>query len=63
VFEDPQRFREFRDTAHARLTVDICYCSTLDECWTYRDRLNDTPQVVMPVAACPIFNDDERFED
>jgi len=24
------------DTGRSRVTVEICYCSTLDECWTLR---------------------------
>ncbi len=63
MFPDPQRFREFRDAARARLTVDICYCSTLDECWIYRDHLSDAKPLTIPVAACPALHEDERFDD
>lgn len=63
MFADKERFREFRDASRARLSIDICYCSTLDDCWTYRDRMGETKAVVTPVAACPILNPDERFGD
>jgi hypothetical protein len=32
-FPDKERWQQFQDAAMNRLSVDICYCSTLDECW------------------------------
>lgn len=63
VFADVERFREFRDKARGRLGLEICYCSTLGDCWTYVDRMNEARPTVTPVEACPILNDEERFDD
>ncbi|HET7930599.1 MAG TPA: hypothetical protein VFL63_04315, partial [Rhodanobacteraceae bacterium] len=32
-FPDKERWKQFHDAATNRLAVDVCYCSTLDECW------------------------------
>lgn len=32
-FPDKELWQHFHDAASNRLSVDICYCSTLDECW------------------------------
>ncbi len=63
VFADAERFRAFRDTARARMTIEICYCSTLDDCWTYRDRMDDARPVVAPAGSCPAVDEGERFDD
>jgi hypothetical protein len=36
-FPDKERWQQFHDAAMNRLSVDICYCSTLDECWISRN--------------------------
>jgi hypothetical protein len=63
VFDDAERLREFRDAARTRVTLDICYCSTLGDCWTYLDRMSEARPTVTPVAVCPILSDAERFEE
>lgn len=63
VFADAGRFREFRDASRGRMTIDICYCSTLDDCWTYRDRMDDSRPAVAPVGACPAVVAGHRFDD
>ena len=35
-----------------RVTVEICYCSTLDECWTLRAG-GKTPSTTTPTRQCP----------
>ncbi len=32
-FPDKDLWQHFHDAASNRMSVDICYCSTLDECW------------------------------
>lgn len=39
-----------------RVGVEICYCSTLDECWTLKVRRQETPEQV-PTARCPQPNE------
>lgn len=63
VFADAGRFREFRDASRAHLTIDVCYCSTLDDCWTYRDRMDDARPAVAPVGSCPVAVDGKHFDD
>jgi hypothetical protein len=40
------------NTDRARVTVEICYCSTLDECWTLRAG-GKTPSTTTPTRHCP----------
>jgi hypothetical protein len=40
------------NTDRARVTVEICYCSTLDECWTLRAG-GKTPSTTTPTKRCP----------
>ncbi|MGH8172360.1 MAG: hypothetical protein ACREPX_04390 [Rhodanobacteraceae bacterium] len=37
-FSDDAVWKTFRKTAVERMAMDICFCSTLDECWMYSDR-------------------------
>lgn len=40
------------DTDRSRVTVEICYCSTLGECWTVRGG-GTHPNVTSPTRQCP----------
>jgi hypothetical protein len=64
---DKDRWLAFRGAAVARMTLDICYCSTLDECWMYHDRhpvgYKSTAQLVRPVDRCPRLPDAEVFNN
>jgi hypothetical protein len=40
------------NTGRSRVTVDICYCSTLGECWTLRGG-GTTPSATIPTRRCP----------
>jgi hypothetical protein len=40
------------DPGRSRVTVEICYCSTLDECWTLRGG-GTTPSTTTPTRQCP----------
>jgi hypothetical protein len=40
------------NTGRFRITVEICYCSTLGECWTLRAGGN-TPSTTTPTRHCP----------
>jgi len=57
-FADEEDYRRFRAVAVTHLTlVNICYCSTLDECWMYSDKhavgYKSLAQLVKPVDRCP----------
>ena len=64
---DGERWKIFRDAAAARMTLDICYCSTLDECWMYSDHhpvgYKAIAQLVHPVDRCPLVPDAEVFNN
>jgi len=40
------------NTGRNRVTVEICYCSTLDECWTLRGG-GSKPSTTTPTSQCP----------
>lgn len=57
-FADKEDYKQFKAAAVTHLTlIDICYCSTLGECWMYSDRhlvgYKSLAQLVKPVAQCP----------
>jgi hypothetical protein len=57
-FADEDDYTRFRAVAVTHLTlVNICYCSTLDECWMYSDKhavgYKSLAQLVKPVDRCP----------
>ena len=57
-----EHFAEIRKHAGKRLTIKLCYCSALNECWTtqtYGDSLDDMQR---EVARCPAPGADE-FDD
>ena len=64
---DKDRWQAFRDGATTRMTLDICYCSTLDECWMYSDRhpvgYKAIAQLVHPVDRCPRLPDADVFNN
>lgn len=65
--KDEERWKAFRSGAVARLTMDICFCSTLDECWMYHDLhvvgYKSTAQLVHSVDRCPNVPDTEVFNN
>ena len=61
-----KRWEKFRNEAEKRMTrIDICFCSTLEECWLYSDRhpigYKDYAQLVKPVGQCPQIPVNEMF--
>ena len=64
---DQDRWQVFRDAATSRMTMDICYCSTLGECWLYSDRhpvgYKSIAQLVHEVDRCPHLPDSEVFNN
>lgn len=64
---DDERWKAFRGAATARMALDICFCSTLDECWMYSDRhpvgYKAIAQLVHPVDRCPRLPDAEVFNN
>jgi len=63
--KDEERWKAFRNGAVERMTMDICFCSTLDECWMYSDQhpvgYKGITQLVRPVDQCPRLPEAEIF--
>ena len=67
-FADEDDYKRFKAAAVLRLTsVNICYCSTLDECWMYSDKhavgYKSLAQLVKPVDRCPKLPDNVIFNN
>jgi hypothetical protein len=57
-FKNKNDYTRFRAAAVAHLTlINICYCSTLGDCWRYSDQhlvgYKSLAQLVKPIAECP----------
>ncbi len=46
-----------------RFGIEICYCSTLGECWIYSDRTQGVRASNSPVDRCPRVADADAFND
>ena len=57
-----ERFVAIREHAGKRLRMDICYCSTLSECWTTNNYGSSLDDVQREVDRCPAAGPDE-FEN
>lgn len=67
-FADEGDYKRFRAAAITHLTlVNICYCSTLGECWMYSDKhavgYKSLAQLVKPIDKCPRLADDAIFNN
>ena len=62
-FGDERVYKSFRTAAATRMQTDLCYCSTLDECWAYSDNIFGNAPAVVPLAQCPAIPKDEAFRD
>ena len=67
-FADKEEYVRFRTAAVAHLTlINICYCSTLGECWMYSDKhavgYKSLAQLVKPIDKCPKLPDDAIFNN
>lgn len=65
-FADKDEYQRFRAAAITHLTlIDICYCSTLGECWRYSDHhlvgYKSLERLVTPIAQCPKLPKDTIF--
>lgn len=62
VFSDNEVYRRFRTESARRLDVEICYCSTLDDCWVYGGR-GEAKASQASVDRCPVPAASEAFSD
>lgn len=68
-FTDKKLWQRFHDAAFGRMAMDVCFCSTLDECWVSENRNLVGPATmplqlqVRPVAQCPRLPAAEVFNN
>ena len=66
-FPDAEVWKEFRAQATDRVAMNICFCSTLGDCWMYSDRrpvgYKLTTQLVKPVDECPKLRASDVFNN
>jgi hypothetical protein len=60
---DEAAYRNFRKELGQRFGIEICYCSTLGECWIYSDRTQGVRASDSSVDRCPRPPDTETFND
>ncbi len=62
-FEDENVYKAFRNSALGRMKTDLCYCSTLGECWAYSDSIFGNAPVLKPLSECAEIPEAESFKD
>lgn len=66
-FPDQNAYHRFKQAAVQHLTMEVCFCSTLGECWMYSDRhpvgYKGPAQLVSPVKQCPRLPQAEIFHN
>ena len=63
VFSDNDAYRRFRGEGAQRVGIEICYCSTLDECWLYGGSDPQAKVLQAAVDRCPVPDAAEAFSD
>ncbi|MBA8888098.1 hypothetical protein FHW12_002322 [Dokdonella fugitiva] len=63
VIGDEDAYHRFRKESARRSAVEICYCSTLEECWLYAADDASTRATQKPVDSCPVLPPGEAFGD
>ncbi|TAN03467.1 MAG: hypothetical protein EPN36_12980 [Rhodanobacteraceae bacterium] len=67
-FAKSEAYQQFRTAAiRKHMTIVICYCSTLGECWRYRDEhlvgYKEGTLKVNPIAQCPRVASSDVFNN
>lgn len=63
VFDEKTKYQHFRTAMSAHGLVNICYCSTLGDCWLLEDHRAPVKPAVRPVGQCPRLTPAEAFRD
>ncbi|WP_158884975.1 hypothetical protein [Rhodanobacter sp. L36] len=63
VFHDAAEVSRFRQAMKMRVTMHICYCSTLGECWMLADQKQQGEPDVQAIAKCPRLATADTFTD
>ncbi len=62
VFSDNEVYRHFRTESARRVDLEICYCSTLGDCWIYGGH-EKAKALQASVDRCPVPTAAETFSD
>lgn len=66
-FPGSDEWQQFRTAAVDRMTMKVCFCSSLGECWMYADQhpvgYKSIAQLVRPIAQCPRLPQAEIFNN
>ena len=68
-FPDKELWKKFHDASSGRMALDICFCSTLGECWISINEKVIGPKSmplqlhVKPVGLCPRLSPAETFNN
>lgn len=54
IFRDVDDFRAFGAIDPRRYRIDLCYCSVLDECWTFHAAGDEELPEPRRIASCPV---------
>jgi hypothetical protein len=60
---DADAYQRFRSELVGRVNTEICYCSTLGECWLHSDRMPNRKPGLTAIDQCPVVADDQAFSD
>jgi hypothetical protein len=60
---DEAAYRALRGALGSRANMEICFCSTLDECWLYSDREPGRRSTQTVVDRCPRVPETDAFND
>ncbi len=63
VFSDQAAATRFRQSMSVRGRINICYCSTLGECWMLADHQPHGEPEVQPINTCPRISPSDTFSD
>jgi hypothetical protein len=61
--DDETAYRNFRNELGKRFGIEICYCSTLGECWIYSDRTPGVRAGNTSADTCPLVAGADAFND
>ncbi len=62
-FPEDGPYQHFRSEMRTRGGMEICFCSTLGECWLYSDRAPDSHASQHAIGQCPRLPQAETFDD
>ena len=62
VFRDAESFNLYVQQAK-RVSMRVCYCSTMNECWVRDGRETESSRITTEIAACPARSKDDFIDN